>query len=229
MSSIIDQLRRQHETLTRPAPGLTTAPASAPAIERLKLAPFASDPARTLRPGRLMVVSMKPYGAPGRSYPFGWDERAARPGLHRWYDGDRAGGNFVREADQLLRGVLAAMGLSTDPREVFNTYAYFWRAHDARQLKSFGLERVDCAPYHRAFLAIVDPEVVLCIGNGPPPSAFALYRRLLGPDAVAEATPAPRTKVRSFRAGGRLVVGVPHLSYVRAGALLPTVTGLVAN
>lgn len=214
--------------------GANPAPASPPAsspyaeLSRLKLAPFASPP-DAFRPAPLLVVSMKPYGAPGRAYPFGWEERAARPDLHRWYDGRRATGNFVREADALLTVVLAALGGDLSPRRVPNTYAYFYRARDAAQLKSFGLERVDCSVFHRTFLEVVQPKLVLCLGNGPAPSAFALYRDLLKPETVHEEAPAARVKVRWFRADDRLVVGVPHLSYLRAEAVIPTVTDLITN
>ena len=202
---------------------LVAQPRDAEDMLELKMAPFASDPATTLRPSPLLVVSMKPYGAPARVYPFGWEQRADDPGFHRWYDGDRAGGNFVREADKLLRATLKAMQLDLAPRDVCNTYAYGFRAHDAQQLKTFGLERIDCSAFHRAVLEIVDPKVILCIGNGKAPSAFATYRDLLTPLAEEEDTPAPRIKVRSFTAEGRLVIGVPHLSYVRAEAVVETV------
>ena len=184
-------------------------------LKRLGMAPFASDPVLTFRPAELMVVSMKPYGAPGRQYPCGWDERSERPGLHRWYDGDRAGGNFVREADLLLQLALTELGASLIPREVPNTYAYPYRAADAKQLISFGLARIDNSLLHRQLLDIVQPKVVLCIGNGPAPSAFATYHALLG-GAVHTVRAAPRILVRSFTtAEGLRVIGVPHLSYVR--------------
>lgn len=230
---IYDQLSEQYRSLIT-----ASSPDYAPAhpcsderaeIERLNTAPFASDPATTLRPARLMVVSMKPYGAPGRSYPAGEEERAEKPGYHRWYDGNKANGNFVREADRLLRGILALLKSDADVREVFSTYAYFFRAADAKQLKRFGLERIDCSAYHRLFLAEIAPEVILCIGNGPAPSAFALYRELLRPAAVTERSPAPRVKMRAFRENGRLVIGVPHLSYVRAEQLLPSVREILGS
>ena len=197
-------------------------------LERLGMAPFASDPVTTLRrPAELMVVSMKPYGAPGQSYPCGWEERAGRPGLHRWYDGGRAGSNFVQEADVLLREVLRVMQLKLSPREVFNTYAYAYRAADAKQLKGFGLTRVDTSDFHRHYLTSVQPRVVLCIGNGPAPSAFALYRDLLGGEVVTVQV-AARLLIRYFTSpGGVRVIGVPHLSYVRAESLLLPIRRLI--
>lgn len=198
-------------------------------IMRLGMAPFASDPLRTLRPAVLLVVSMKPYGGPDRQYPCGWEERSERPGLHRWYDGDRAGSNFVREADQLVRLVLAELGSSLRPREVPNTYAYFYRAADARQLKAFGLARMDCSVLHRQLLGLVRPEVVLCIGNGPAPSAFATYHALLG-GTVGTARAAPRLLLRSFTtAEGLRVIGVPHLSYVRTEQFAEVLRARVAG
>lgn len=206
-----------------------TDPAAAAEMARLRMAPFASDPGQTLCPCRLLACSMKPYGAPNRSYPFGWEERERRPGLHRWYDGGRATGNFVREADKLVQGVLAALSDGTPVRAVPNLYAYFFRAADARQLKSFGLERIDCSAFHREVLEVIDPEVILCIGNGPAPSAFATYSELLDCTTVHELAPSPRVKVKYGTADGRLLIGVPHLSYVRAEAVLPAVRTLLAN
>ena len=198
-------------------------------VERLKVAPFAADPA-TVRPGPLLVVSMKPYGAYGPTYDFGWEERAQLPGLHRWYDGHRATSNFVVEADRLLRGVLAEIAPGTDPRRVPNTYAYFYRAKDARQLKGFGLDRVECKNFHREIIDEVRPRLVLCIGNGPAPSAYATYRELLGVKTQREVRPVFRNVVRwGTGEDGRLVLGVPHLSYARAGLLLPAVLGAIAE
>ena len=194
-------------------------------LQRLGMAPFASDPDTTLHPARLMVVSMKPYGAADRSYPSGWDERPTAPGLHRWYDGGRAGSNFVREADSLLTYVIEQMGLAVTPREVFNVYAYFYRAADARQLKQFRLAALDTSDLHRRFLEIVAPRVILCIGNGEPPSAFATYCGILaGKPQTLRA--APRTVIKYFTtAQGVLVIGVPHLSYIRAATLLGCIGG----
>ena len=202
-------------------------PTVAQELQRLRMAPFASDPALTLRPCPLLVVSMKPYGAPGLDYPFGWEERADTPGLHRWYDGGRGRSNFVQEADGLVRAVLEAMELRMEARFVPNTYANFYRAQDAKQLRAFGLEATDCIAFHRQILAVVEPEVILCIGNGPAPSAYALYRRLLGPAAERIISAAPRAKVKAFVADGRLIVGVPHLSYLRAEAVVPAVCSLI--
>ena len=202
-------------------------PAVAAELQRLGVAPFASDPALTLRPCPLLVVSMKPYGAPGRTYPHGWEERKDHPGLHRWYDGGRATGNFVREADLLVRTMLAELAPDLPPRAVPNTYAYFYRAQDAKQLKSFGLDRIDCTAFHREILTTVAPRVVLCVGNGPVPSAYATYREMLAEEVITQServlAPAPRIKVKVFRAEKVLVIGVPHLSYVRAETVVPTV------
>ena len=190
-------------------------------------APFASDPALTLRPGPLYVCSLKPYGAPGRAYPNGWDERPTRPGYHRWYDSASATGNFVREADALLRAVIAAMRLpDPDPRHVFNTYAYPWRCEDSRGLKALGLERASIDDLHRRWLSIVRPRLVLCIGNGPAPSAFVTMSSVVGlsPKHVTTLAAAPRIKVRWGEVDGVRVIGVPHLSRVRADTLLPLVT-----
>ena len=199
-----------------------------------RVAPFASDPETTLRPGPLYVVSMKPRARRGGRYPYGWDERRERPGLHRWFDGEAARGNFVREATALLRGAMAREGIDGwAPREVFNTYATFWRAEDARQLRAFGLANVDCAAFHAELLAAVRPRLILAIGNGPAPSALATLRHAasgLGGDAepLTVREVAPRIYVKTYRAaaawlapGERCrVVAVPHLSYVRAATLL---------
>ena len=199
----------------------TLPPALAEQLAQYGCAPFASDPDTTLRPGRLYVCSLKPYGAAGRTYPNGWDERPDRPGYHRWYDSSSATGNFVREADALLRSTLATMGIAdADPRHVFNTYAYPWRAEDSRQLKAYGLDRLGIGDLHRRWLNVVRPEVVLCIGNGPAPSAFVTMCAAAGlsPKHVTTVTPGPRLKVRhGLIGGGPLVIGVPHLSRVRAG------------
>lgn len=189
-------------------------------LRRLKMAPFASDPATTYRPAPLYVVSMKPYGNGTDVYPFGWDERAEKPGFHRWYDGPNAGGNFVKEADRLLRQILKWMNVDMETRDVFNTYAYPFRAKDARQLKSFGLEAVTNLSLHKNFVRFLRPRLLLCLGNGPEPSAFALYRRVFDNLDFMTIDVAPRTKIKYFRTPETLVLGVPHLSYVRADTLL---------
>ena len=208
-------------------------PALASTLVRYGCAPFASDPAATLRPGPLYVCSLKPYAAPGVTYPNGWIERETRPGLHRWYDGPSARGNFVREADLLLRHVLAAVGLAdTHPRSVFNTYAFPWRCEDARQLKQLGLAELSVEDRHRQWLSIVRPRVILCIGNGPAPSAFVTMCSAVGlsPSHVTTVSPAPRVKVRYAHAtvgfgesppAEVLIVGVPHLSRTRFSQIGP--------
>ena len=211
------------------------------ALERYKLAPFASDPERTLRCGRVYVMSMKPYARPGQRYPLGWEERAGRPGLHRWYDTASARSNFVREADALLRTVLRALGEPDEPRDVFNTYATPFRAVDARQLTRFGLARIAVDELHRRWLGVVQPEVVLCIGNGAAPSALATVARLLAFDlgACVREEAAPRVFVKSTtcpapaaweRVGEPVrVVAVPHLSRVRASMVEPAVVALLGG
>ena len=209
----------------------TLPPPRAGALSLYGCAPFASDPATTLCPGRLYVCSLKPYAVPGRRYPNGWDERATKPGFHRWYDGPSATGNFVREAHQLLRHTLDAMSMAeVDARDVFNTYAYPWRAEDSRQLKSLGLACISIEDLHRQWLATVQPELILCIGNGPAPSAFATMCSAVGlsPKHVTTLTPAPRIKVRHGRSeAGVLVIGVPHLSRVRAAQVWGAVEGVL--
>lgn len=196
-------------------------------FRRYGCAPFASDPAATLRPGRLYVCSLKPYAVPGRAYPNGWDERASHPGYHRWYDSASASGNFVREADALVRSVLGALGMADiSPRDVFNTYAYPWRAEDSAQLKAYGLADIQIEVLHRQWLAAVQPDVILCIGNGPAPSAFVTMSSALGlsPKHATVLTPGPRLKVRYLTTeAGVFVVGVPHLSRVRAAQVWPAV------
>ncbi|MCP9236370.1 uracil-DNA glycosylase family protein [Lewinella sp. JB7] len=199
-------------------------------MERLGMAPFASDPDTTLRPADLMVVSMKPFGVPDRAYPCGWEERKQRPGLHRWYDGPQAQGNFVREADQLVNLLTERMALDLRPRQIFNTYAYFYRARDAAQLKRFGLDRIDCSEFHRSFLETVSPRVVCCIGNGPAPSAFHLYRELFGSPETVQLACAPRTYIKYARpAGGPLVIGLPHLSYARTASFADQLADLITH
>ena len=206
-------------------------PAARAAMARYRMAPFASDPEVSLTRGPLYVASMKPYALPGREYPFGWDERVERPGLHRWLDGPPGGGNFRREAVALVRFVLDVLGSRSTVREVFNTYATFFRAENAAQLKGWGLDRIDCSAFHRELLGIVRPRVVLCIGNGAAPSAFALLQAIAAPRHTQRREVATRTYVKWFReplpGGGSpsLVLGVPHLSYTRA-ALLEAGVGL---
>ena len=211
----------------------TLPPALAAKLEQYGCAPFASDPKTTLRPGRVYVCSLKPYGAPGRTYPNGWDERPDSPGYHRWYDSGSATGNFVREAGALLKLTLSALGTAdADPRDVFNTYAYPWRAEDSKQLKAYGLERINIEDLHRRWLDIVNPEVVLCIGNGPAPSAFVTLCGTVGlsPKHVTVVTPGPRLKVRYGRVeGGPQVIGVPHLSRVRAAQVWGAVEEILAQ
>ena len=215
----------------------TLPPDLAAPLLRYGCAPFASDPALTLTQQRgpdtplprwpLYVCSLKPYAVPGRTYPNGWDQRADHPGYHRWYDSPSATGNFVREADQLLRHTLTATGCpNADPRLTFNTYAYPWRAEDSAQLKSYGLNRISIVDLHRQWLDIVQPRIILCIGNGPAPSAFATMCEAVGlsPKHATVLTPAPRLKVRHLTTvDSVLVLGVPHLSRVRAADVRPAV------
>ena len=123
---------------------------------------------------------------------------------------------------------------AADPRGVINTYATCWRAEDAARLRRFGAEAIDCADLHARWLAVVRPRVVLCIGNGPWPSAWTTMQAVfrLTEDDLRARRVAPRTFLRwsdvsaefasealGTELGRVLVLAVPHLSYARAAAL----------
>lgn len=130
-----------------------------------------------------------------------------------------------------VRALLDHYGKGDTPesrvRSAFATNTYFFRTPSAQELQLYPAELVDCWKYHKEFLRIVKPELVICVGNDERFSAYSKLKgsvtgegavtRQLGDRALGDS----RKCVRAFGfedewtsiGGAVLAVGIPHLSY----------------
>lgn len=112
-----------------------------------------------------------------------------------------------------------ALGLGVIIKDVFAANAIFLRTKDQLSLKMPWKLWENCWHVHKLFLSIVQPKLILCLGNGNGLSAFSLLRsRFLGAPTPQNVGP------NGFRDGkwfaGRVavcqepctVVGIPHPS-----------------
>ena len=207
-------------------------PAAADLMAQQKYRIFYTDPRATLVPGPLYFCGLKPYGRAGTMYPV--EDASQHPARHAAYlDEDIARSDFAKRAVRLLTTLQQYMGEVPDPRAVFCTNWFFYRAPDTVALKSYGLPRIATPDIHTDFLRLVRPRVVVCVGNGPV-SAFRGMCRLHGlGEADEDQLPIARSArlkyawTDSFAGeklaqGQRLLLGLPHLSRYDLDLLLPS-------
>lgn len=103
-----------------------------------------------------------------------------------------------------------AQVLGCDIRETPAANAIFLRSKSQNDLDSSWELFKKCWPVHEVFLSIVQPRIILCLGNGESASAFSFLRKML---ASNEKTTTGLVKSFSVDSINCLVIGVRHPSY----------------
>lgn len=148
---------------------------------------FNQDPRTTLKKGRYYFIGLNPGGADGCSYP---DENLefwkSKPlGYSGFFDEfwqseeNKTPSPHQKRTQELLCALAGDKeGETEKARQVFSTNAYFYRSHGEDDLKEYGqgrsLDLINCGDFHRKFLEIVKPNVIICNGCNPDFSAFSL-------------------------------------------------------
>lgn len=186
------------------------------------LNPFYSNPDRTLRESTLYIVSQNPGGKAAaipsqtRDKPLDHPPRAAsRTDWCKILDESwgEDGTNYQRNlkwlADRLLDSGSEAL------RTTFCTNAVFARGDLTANGAGAALWSA-CRPWHQAWLGVVKPRVLLCLGNAEEMSSYTWLTRLV---EVQRQLPDTPTYNRSFRlkacegllnGSPVLVLGTPH-------------------
>jgi len=173
----------------------------------------------TLRPGPVYLLALNPGGDPNDSKHRQQTIRSALEQLpskreNEFLDVSWRDRGVRREAGESIlqrrvRRLTELLGL--DLRSICAANLIFARAVDA-QSSEFHRLAPTCWPVHRMILDIVQPRLVLSLGNGEL-SAYAFIRHQLR-GGVEESIPSGHGdwECRSFRTAGMTIVGLPHLS-----------------
>lgn len=144
---------------------------------------------------------------------------------------DRAGAPFVGPAGQLLDRALAAAGLDRSTLYVTNAVKHFRftptpkrRLHQTPELVHIRA----CRPWLRAELAVVDPEVVVCLGATAAKALFGPGFRVTRQRGVLFARPARRSDPALLQAGWMLATVHPS-AVLRASDPDAAFAGLVQD
>ena len=192
----------------------------------VSLNPFYSNPSRTLRQGAVYIVSLNPGGDPStipsqrEGMPLDHPQRASsRDDWSKLLD-ESWGTNYQASVRHLARSVLP--GGERGLREAFCTNALFMRGPIKSGVDARGLWEV-CRPWHLAWLEVVRPSAILCLGNGEGASPYAWFRGLLDttkplPSEAAYNNFAVKACTGKLDFRPVTVVGTPHPAHWSASA-----------
>jgi hypothetical protein len=170
---------------------------------------FLSEPEEAVS---LYVCGLKPYARAEQTFDF--PPQTYGSNYHAYIDEDWNTA-YVPRALQLIRLIqIHLLNATPDTRRTLVSNWFFQRAEDAKQLKAFGCRLLEGLPFHRTIIHMVQPSIILCIGNGHTFSSFA-GMCALHETAISDVQQIPyidRSSLKLARANGRLILGVPHLS-----------------
>jgi hypothetical protein len=191
---------------------------------------------QTLRRGDFMLLGFNPGGTPSSHSDQTLDASLNDflvKNHHNYVEGiwpRRTGGFYAAGQSPLQvsikRFFAEAFGPKIDLKEVFSTNLVFYRSRDASGVDQ-RMKDV-CWPVHELCLEIVQPKVVVTIGNSSTSSAYVSLRERA--NAVSEFAPElsghGNAKLKSFLgtlvSGQRtLVLGLPHLSRFTVNYMSP--------
>lgn len=180
---------------------------------------FNSDPRTTLTKGKMYVAALNPGGHDTSENSFyyecinSWDSN--KLGSNAYYD-EFWGQNNQFSLHQLnIRKILSLLLEKPEEEATRNSFAtnlYFYKTPDQIELDKYPFEIKDCWKYHEKFLEIVQPEIILGVGNGDDSFFSELYRRRNLNVRIESFDLNPRRQVRAYRLDNQIVLGVPHLS-----------------
>lgn len=154
-------------------------------IGSLKYWIFDCDPRRCLAKRPLYVLGFNPSAAGDIDFtlPEHWDS------LETWYDcPPRKESCLEKRIGKLVTAVLAGMPdeVRCPNGDIPRSTLYFFRTHKATDITNYkkvadGTEACfDCWDYHKRFLNLIRPSVILCYGNAKQDSTFSEVCRRLG-------------------------------------------------
>lgn len=191
------------------------------------------SPASSIKKGRFYVLGLNPGGDgqlnrdTGEAHTVGSHlDRMLDRADHSVWDEDWINGMEPEEArrgvhryQRALAEILGHLGVEdASKRDVFTTNLIFTTTPTAAHLHDFDALADVCWRAHERFIDVVQPEVIVCVGNGGRQSAYGwVYSKLQR--EVEEERFRVRGKLGStYLATGNLrgretrVLGVPHLS-----------------
>lgn len=196
---------------------------------------YYSDPYVTLKPGRLYLLGLNPGGPDSCQYDqpeepaFDWESQFRALGkpysayLDEEWSASPGKAPYQRNVTKLVMH-LHGQSIEDDPdamavRQTFATNVCFLRTPNAEELWKYPPELIDWHLFHERLLAMVQPEIILCVGNQMNQSSpfSILHHQQMSPH-YEEYRVNDRRNVRAFVADKLLpdrqilVIGVPHLS-----------------
>jgi hypothetical protein len=213
---------------------------------------FLNDPLHTLKLGKVYIIGLNPGGSDSVS------NQSDAPESREWWEGQQAKrarpyscyldekwpGVFQAQIKELLDHYGTGQTRESRIGSSFCTNLYFFRTPHAENLHEYPQELVDCWEYHKEFLKIVQPELLICIGNNERFSAYAKFKGYavkeggVSRELTRRRIALAKRFVKAFsyrprwldKGGDALVVGIPHLSYpVAMPALIGTLDATIAE
>ncbi len=198
-------------------------------------ATYYNDPYMALKPGRIYLLGLNPGGPDDYKYdqpeepPFDWGDKFNETGkpyssfLDEEWSASPGNAPYQRNVTRLVMH-LHGRSREDDPdamsmRTTFATNVCFLRTPNAEELWKYPPELIDWHEFHERLVAIVQPEIILCIGNQMnQSSSFSILHHQQQSPRYEEYKVNDRRNVRAFVADKLLpdkqikVIGVPHLS-----------------
>ena len=212
-------------------------------LKKCKYSVFYTNPLKTLRAGDLYFLGLNPGGDSSKEYDDesspGYSEEEKRKNWCEYTDaiwqenGKKT--NLQRRVPEVLGFILGELDEKQVIKDVFSTNMYFFRSPKGGVLESYG-EGGDCLKYHKTFLEIVKPKIIICCGNGEDLSAYSILRRRAVEENLCIAISSEEKKrtynkvfflkwfflaETSWGRSKTLVLGIPHLSRFSPGGCDP--------
>ncbi|MBN2570049.1 MAG: hypothetical protein JXB42_11520 [Deltaproteobacteria bacterium] len=205
-------------------------------LKALKYSVFYTNPLNTLKEGPVYYLGFNPGGSIEKEGDFknfedltyfkekkkDWcdfvDE--AWPQKDKTFPPGKA--PLQRRVKVALEEILSLLNVEVNIRNVFCTNLYFFRSNKAVDI--FEYEKYDCWNYHKEFLKIVRPKLIVCNGNGEKFSAYAnLKNNMIKPSTNMKKNEPSHQYGKYFMKSflienstwgisNVLVIGFPHLS-----------------
>ena len=190
-----------------------TKPTIAKMFKGCKYSIFYSNPYNTLKKGDIYFLGLNPGGTPDCITIFPFETPAAfkqrKPNWCEYIDEQWKHRNkklccpgealMQRRVRSLLGSVLKEIdGETKEICDVFSTNLYFFRSPDTHWLLEYGKDLCDCLKYHKEFLKIVQPKIIICNGNGETFSPFTELRDHFKTNVSSLALPDCKIKLKAF-------------------------------
>lgn len=206
-------------------------------LKNCKYSVFYSNPLSTLTKGDIYFLGLNPGGSPlgdGKEYAYEKvsDFQARDPYWNAYADEiwSPAGKNrgvgqapLQRRVQLFLESLQHELRLKPDMRSVFACNLCFFRSNTDSELREYGDREFSefFRNWHKQFLSIVKPKVIVCNGNSKDISAFNAVKSWFNGFELSLSSPVLYSTFTlksyiiadySFKKDNVLVLGLPHLS-----------------